>query len=97
MTINYLFFSLQATGRLAGPFRELHDRFWDRYRAANPDDELTRAIQPWFAWRALVVASPVWYPTISDAVRRQLLTFARRVLLSEDYDFTAINHYLEDD
>ena len=96
LTINYLFFSLQTTGRLEGPFRELHDRFWERYLSARIDDELTRVIQPWFAWRALVVASPVWYPTISEEVRRKLFTFARRVLLSEDYDYTEVNRYLEE-
>lgn len=96
MTINYLFFSLQRYGRLEGPFRRLHDRFWKRYLVARPDDELTRVIQPWLAWRALVVASPVWYPTISVGVRRVLLTFASRVLRSEDYDYADVNRYLED-
>jgi len=95
MTINYLFFSLQRYGRLEGPFRELHKRFWERYLGAHADDELRRAIQPWFAWRALVVASPVWYPTIEESVRRKLLTFARRVLRSEEYDYTQVNRYLE--
>lgn len=96
MTINFLFFSLQRYGQLEAPFRELHDRFWERYLGTRPDDEMPRVIQPWLAWRALVVASPVWYPTISVDVRRKLLTLARRVLLSEEYDYTQVNRYLED-
>jgi hypothetical protein len=96
MTINFLFFSLQSYGRLEAPFCELHDRFWESYLGTHPDEELTRVIQPWFAWRALVVASPVWYPTISADVRRKLFTFARRVLRSDEYDHTQVNHYLED-
>jgi hypothetical protein len=96
MTINFIFFSLQRHGRLEGPFLELHDRFWQRYFDTRPDDELTKVIQPWLAWRALVVASPVWYPTISLTVRHKLLTFTRRVLLSDEYDYRHVNRYLEE-
>ena len=96
MTINYIFFSLQRYGRLDGPFNELYDQFWATYLEARSDDELLRVIQPWFAWRALVVASPVWYPTISMDVRNKLLRFARRVLQADVYDYTQVNHYLED-
>lgn len=96
MTINYLFFSLQRSGRLAGPFQELHDRFWEIYLALHPDPDLPAVIQPWFAWRALVLASPVWYPTLPVDVRRKLLTFARRVLSTERYDHQRLNRYLEE-
>jgi hypothetical protein len=97
MTINYLFFGLQQSGRLEGPFRELHDRFWATYLDQRPDDELAGVIQPWFAWRALVLASPVWYPTISVAVRRKLLSFARRLLSTERYEYQRTREYLEED
>jgi hypothetical protein len=96
MTINYIFFSLQSYGRLEGPFDKLHNRFWEHYLDARPDDELGRVIQPWLAWRALVVASPVWYPSISVDVRRKLLTFARQVLLSGEYIYSQVNRYLKD-
>lgn len=95
MSINYLFFSLQRSGTLEGPFQQLHDRFWGSYLALQPDDELVEAIQPWFAWRALVLASPVWYPTISDDTRRKLLNFARQAMMVDRYDFRAVNRYLE--
>jgi len=96
LTINYLFFSLQRSEILDGPFQELHDRFWTRYLNLRHDEELMRAIQPWFAWRALVLASPVWYPDIPGDLRRKLLTFARRVLSSREYDYHHINQYLKD-
>jgi thiamine kinase-like enzyme len=97
LTINYLFFSLQRWGRLDGPFRALHDRFWERYLHARRDDELAAVIQPWFAWRTLVLASPLWYPTIQEEVRKKLLTFARNVLASERYDYRRVNDYVEVD
>lgn len=94
LTINYIFFSLQRAGRLARPFDDLHDHFWQSYLAARPDKELTAVIQPWFAWRALVLASPIWYPTLSEDVRRKLLAFARHVLTVDDYDYRQVNGYL---
>ena len=93
LTINYLFFSLQRYGELAGPFLELHERFWEQYLAHRDDAELTKVIQPWFAWRTLVLASPIWYPTISEDNRRKLLTFARRLLASKQYDYHQVNQY----
>jgi hypothetical protein len=97
LTINYLFFSLQRSGLLEGSFQVLHDRFWECYLSLRPDEELPAVIQPWFAWRALVLASPMWYPTLPDEVRRKLLGFARRVLTISRYDYHEVNHYLADD
>lgn len=90
LSINYLFFSLQRDGQWARPFTDLHDHFWQCYLAARPDEELTAVIQPWFAWRALVLASPLWYPHITETTRRQLLTFARRVLALERFDYCRV-------
>jgi hypothetical protein len=95
ITINYLFFSLQRSGLLAEPFAELHHRFWEQYLRLQPDEELLHVIQPWFAWRALVLASPIWYPTISEDSRCKLLTFARRVMATDRYDYQHVNQYLE--
>jgi hypothetical protein len=96
LTINYLFFSLQRSGCLEGSFRELHDLFWEHYLDLRPDYELAGVVQPWLAWRALVLASPVWYPTIAEEVRRKLLTFAHRVLSTRRYDYGRVNQYLEE-
>lgn len=56
---------------------------------------MATVIQPWFAWRALVLASPTWYPTIAEGVRCKLLTFARQVMSAERYDYRRVNQYLE--
>lgn len=96
LTINYLFFSLQRSGRLAEPFESLHHHFWERYLHLRPDEELLQVIQPWLAWRVLVLASPIWYPTIPESVRRQLLTFAHRVMATDRYDYRQVNQYLEE-
>jgi aminoglycoside phosphotransferase (APT) family kinase protein len=95
MTINYLFFSLQHSRWLDGPFLKLYTTFWDAYLEHNPDDQVPRVIQPWFAWRALVLASPQWYPSLQEDIRGRLLTLARRVLAEDYFDWRDINRYLE--
>jgi thiamine kinase-like enzyme len=94
MTINYIFFSLQRFGQLDGPFQELHDAFWASYVTLRLDEELPSVIQPWFAWRVLVLASPIWYPDISEDVRLKLLRFARKVLSTKRYDYRKVNRYI---
>jgi thiamine kinase-like enzyme len=96
ISLNYLFFSLQRSGALTEPFRLLHELFWEKYLALRPDEEMLRVIQPWFAWRALVLASPIWYPTLSEDTRRKLLAFARNVLATDAYDYLHVNQYFEE-
>lgn len=95
LTINYLFFALQRHERLVGPFWDLYAAVWQRYLAESQDEELLTVIQPWYAWRALVLASPQWYPTLTEGTRRTLLTFARRVLAEPVFNWQMINDYLE--
>ncbi|HMN29617.1 MAG TPA: phosphotransferase, partial [Caldilineaceae bacterium] len=54
LVINYLFFSLQRFGELAGPFAQLYTTFWEHYLERRVDPDLLAVIQPWFAWRTLV-------------------------------------------
>jgi aminoglycoside phosphotransferase (APT) family kinase protein len=85
LAVNYLFFGLRradAAGRplrLAdgGPFATLFRAFLDVYLRQSGDAELLEALPPFFAFRALVIAHPRWYPTLSEPTRRALLDFAR--------------------
>lgn len=95
MAINYLFFGLQHSPMLTGPCSDLYMAFWSRYLERSQDDELLSVIAPWFAWRALVLASPQWYPTLPPPVRRKLIAFARNVLQTQRFAWQAINCYLE--
>lgn len=94
MAINYLFFSLQRAGCLTGAFAELYRAFWSAYLERRPDPDLASVAPPWFAWRALVLASPQWYPTIAASVRRQLISFAQNVLAAESFQWQEIDRYL---
>ena len=80
LTGNFLFASLQATGRLECPFETLFRRFWDRYIERTGDAEILETAAPFFAFRCLVMASPVWYPSLDESVRRKLFSFILSIL-----------------
>jgi hypothetical protein len=94
LAINFIFFSMQKYGRFEAEFRELYDAFWESYSAVQVDAEMNRVIQPWYAWRGLVVANPVWYPNLHIKVRRKLLRFVGRVLQEPEFDIQRVNEYL---
>ncbi len=93
LTLNYLFFSLQRSGRLEGAFETLFSRFWNRYLERSGDRELLDVVAPFFAFRGLVVANPLWYPALPDSVRRKLLDFVHAVLDAGRFDPALVNGY----
>ena len=96
LTLNYLFFSLQRSGRLEGALGVLWDRFWARYLERTGDRELLDVAAPFITFRALVMASPTWYPTLSDDIRRALLNLARAALAADTFDPRAAREMCED-
>jgi len=93
LTLNYLFFSLQRSGRLEGEFERLFRGFWDRYLARSGDAELLEVAAPFFAFRGLVMASPVWYPALDAAIRAKLLRFVLNVLAAPRFEPARANDY----
>jgi len=93
MTINYLFFSLRRWGRLKGPFEVLFREFWDRYMVDSSDAGVREAAAPFFAFRGLVIASPLWYPNLTVGVRRTIFRFIQNVLAAERFDPGEVNRY----
>jgi aminoglycoside phosphotransferase (APT) family kinase protein len=93
LAINYLFFSLQRCGRLDGPFAALWDTFWETYLEGSGDRDVLSVVAPFFAWRGLVVASPLWY-RVEEHVRRALFRFVEHVLAEDEFDPARVNGYL---
>jgi hypothetical protein len=93
MTINYLLSSLIKWGKLQGPFEVLFRLFWDSYVEASGDKEVMETAAPFFAFRALVVASPLWYPNLSIEIRRSLFRFIENVLDSPRFEPERVNEY----
>ncbi|MFP3985370.1 MAG: phosphotransferase [Candidatus Bathyarchaeia archaeon] len=95
MTINYLFYSLQTYRRLADPFDTLFNLFWKNYLDKTSDEQILSVIQPFFAWRSLVVASPIWYPNLPEDVRTKLFNFIENVLDTEKFDLKNVSSYFK--
>lgn len=95
LTLNYLFFSLQQSGRFEDPWKALLERFWARYLEASGDREILKVAAPFLAFRGLVLASPVWYPALSDEVRGKLLAFVQTVLARDEFDPAQAGAYCE--
>jgi len=79
MAVNYVLFALGTRGAWAhlGP---LWQRFWSAYEQARPDPSLRAVAPPFFAWRALVVCNPRFYPKLDEHGRDALLRLAERAL-----------------
>jgi hypothetical protein len=88
LTINYIFWGLLHKKQLTNPFKELWEKFYDIYLEKTNDEELLKVIPPYLTWRALVVASPIWYPNYSLEIRKKLLNFATNIL-----DLNALDPY----
>lgn len=71
LTMNYIFYALQTHGAFTGGFRELFETFFKIYLEETDDSLLLKVIQPFFVFRALVVASPIWYPKIPPETRKK--------------------------
>ena len=68
-------------------------RFWQRYLEKSEDREMLNVVAPFLAFRGLVMASPVWYPTLPDTVRQRILVFIFAVLESDSFDPQKANLY----
>jgi len=93
MSINYIFYALQTYGKLTGPFEKLYRLFWSTYLDKTGDDEMLKVIQPFYAWRGLVIASPVWYPNLPLDVRVKLFNFVKNLLETEQFNLEDVNSY----
>ncbi len=86
LTINYLFFGLARRATWGSGLGVLWERFYTTYLREAREVDVLEALPPFFAWRALVVASPRWYPNLSEAERDRILGFAERALASPRFD-----------
>jgi hypothetical protein len=95
MTINYLFYSLRLAGEVEEPFLRLFLLFWRNYLDRTGDEEILCVVQPFYAWRSLVIASPLWYPDLPLNVRKMVFRFASRVLKAKRFEFEDVASYLK--
>jgi hypothetical protein len=80
-------------GTLKGAFDVLFRLFWDTYVETSGDKEVMETAAPFFAFRGLVVASPLWYPNLPTEIRRSLFHFIENVLDVPCFEPERVNEY----
>jgi aminoglycoside phosphotransferase family enzyme len=96
LSINYIFYSLRKYGRVHGPFLRLYSAFIEKYISRTNDLPIFEAMPLFYTFRALVIASPLWYPTLEDETRRKIFNFAENILDAGTFDPSKLNDYLSD-
>ncbi|MGZ3425727.1 MAG: phosphotransferase family protein [Polyangia bacterium] len=86
LAINYLFFALDHEGAWQGGLGHLWHHFWRTYLDGSGDGELLDVVAPFLAWRALVVCSPAFYPSLAADARDRMLRLAEHALASDRFD-----------
>jgi hypothetical protein len=94
LSINYLFYSLIGHGRAEGPFAHLFECFYGTYLDRSQDPDLNQVIPLFYIFRALVIASPVWYPDLPDEVRCKLFNFVHAMLEIDSFEPGDLNRYV---
>lgn len=80
LSVNFVLFASERRGAWARGLGPLWDRLWSRWLAATGDREVLETAPPFLAWRALVLASPRFYPHLGAEARDLLLRLAERSL-----------------
>jgi hypothetical protein len=85
MLVNFPFFAVERPASWAA-LGALYRRFLGSYLEGSGDRELLDVIAPFFAWRALVVSCPKFYPQLGARERDQMLRLAERALAAPRFD-----------
>lgn len=93
LVINYVFGGAVIAGSWSEGLAPLWDAFWTTYLAGAGPGVLD-VIAPFLAWRALVVASPVWYPDLTHDTRDTLLRFAEDALVHGRFDPSEVGRFV---
>lgn len=95
LTVNFVFFGLRSRGALSGAMLALWDEVWKTYLSRTQDTDGLALVGPFFAWRALVLASPAWYPSETPDTRDRLLRVAERLLAGDRFHPSRVQELLD--
>ncbi|MDA8433814.1 MAG: phosphotransferase [Nitrospiraceae bacterium] len=94
LAINYIFFSVRYSGDVRGAYYEALRFLFGEYVRLAGDKEIYVVVAPFFAFRAAVVANPVFYPDLSNDARAKIFRFTKAVLSAESFEPERVNDYL---
>jgi Phosphotransferase enzyme family len=94
LCINFIFFSLMEYGKMAGAYDEALKLFYEEYIGASKDEAVNEVSAPFYAFRAAVVANPLFYPDVTTQVRGKIMAFAHGVLRARTFNPAKVNTYI---
>ncbi|MCE5311996.1 MAG: aminoglycoside phosphotransferase family protein [Nitrospiraceae bacterium] len=97
LAINYVFFSIMLKDSYEGAYKQAMDEFLKVYVDATSDSEIFEVAAPFLAFRAAVVANPIFYPELTESGRKKILSFIRGVLHEERFEPGKIADYINTD
>ena len=86
LTINYIFFSLIYSNEVKGVYLEGLELFFNEYIRLTGDNELFEVLAPFYAFRGVVVANPVFYPDIKPETRDRIFRLIRKILMQDRFE-----------
>ncbi len=95
LTINYIFFSIMRHGRMAGAYGEAIRLFYREYIKASGDKGIKRVVAPFYAFRGVVVANPLFYPDVSKEGREMIFGFVHGVLRAREFSPSRVDEYIK--
>ena len=95
LSINYIPYAIKETGTFKGSFADLFREFLNSYLENTKDSGIFHVIQPFFAFRILVIANPRFYPDDRTETKRKLLNFGQSVLETKQFKIEEIANYIE--
>ena len=90
LALNYVFFALDRPDAWRRGLAGLWSRFWATYLEGSGDTELLEVVAPFLAWRALVMASPAFYPAMTAEDRHRLLGLAEEALAADRFELASV-------
>jgi len=95
LTMNYIFFSINNSGKVQDAFYDALKLFYDEYVTITGDSEVFEVVAPFYAFRGAVVANPVFYPDVTLENRRRIFRFINGVLDDESFKVEKVNQYIK--
>ncbi len=94
LTINYIFYSINESGNVQGPYLDALNLFYEHYIDESGDTGLFEVVAPFYAFRGAVVANPAFYPEVTPENRQRIFNFVRGVLDDDSFKPGKVNEYI---
>jgi len=84
---NYYCYAIRQNQKFEGVFKELSEIFLKKYLELTNDQEILELIPLYWTTRSVIIFCPIFYPDISDEVRRNMYLTAMKMADMDKFSF----------